>query len=185
MEGQSMKPTSTDQSEAHAGWIRSLDGARTSCRESLAQATVNVADPTRAVWPLTAPTDMGYEQRAAAKAHAALTDYAAHVEPYRNRCFGIWTDEIDASPHEFFEGDTMDVCLDGLPEWTSKLYEVESWEKHELTGRSKETEKKRVLLPVRYVDPLYRKLNECLERLDLAAEIEPPDHQTTASDSWG
>jgi hypothetical protein len=128
---------------------------------------------------------MSGEQRSAAKAHAHLLDYAAHVEPYQNRCYGIWTEEVAGSPHEFDDGETLDVCLDSLPDWTNKLYEETTFETHELKGRQKKTERKRVLLPVKYADPLFRKLNTCLERLDLAAALEAPDHQTDNTDTWG
>ncbi|MDR9381767.1 MAG: hypothetical protein RI560_08890, partial [Natronomonas sp.] len=86
-----MKPSNGDKQQGHANWLQSLSEARNNCRQALMQATVDVSDPERALWPAVSRDEMTREHRTVARAHATVLDYVEHLEPYKNRCADLWT----------------------------------------------------------------------------------------------
>jgi hypothetical protein len=179
-----MKPSSEDRDQSHANWMASMNEAHSTCRQVLMQASVDVSDPERALWPAVPRELMTQEHQTVAQCHAAVLDYAEHIEPFKNRCAGLWTEEIEP-PHEFPEGETLPVVLKELEEWADRRYELQVGTRHELTGCSRDTEYRRVHIPTAYARECFRKLNDCRERLKLAAD--PPTPERTVNgpdDAW-
>jgi hypothetical protein len=166
-----MKSTPEEQAQGHANWLQSMSQARNNCRQALIQASVDVSDPTRALWPAVGRDNMTREHRTVAQAHAALLDYVEHIEPYSARCAGLWTAEI-VPEHAFPDGDTLPVVLSELEEWADMRYEDASQQHGELNPRQTATEIKRVHLPTAYARAAFRQANKCLERLKLGVDIE-------------
>jgi hypothetical protein len=179
-----VKGNQDDREQAHRGWVASMDEAHATCRQALMQASVDVSDPTRALWPAVPRQHMTQEHQTVAKCHAAVLDYAEHIEPFENRCAHKWTEQIEPS-HEFPDGDTLPVVLSEIEEWADRRYAERVGETHELTGR-KETERYyRVHLPSAYARACFRQLNDCREILKLAAD--PPTPERTVDgpeDAW-
>lgn len=179
-----MKPSGEDRDQSHANWMASMNEAHSTCRQVLMQASVDVSDPERALWPAVPRELMSQEHQTVAQCHAAVLDYAEHIEPFQNRCAGLWTEEIEP-PHEFPEGETLQVVLSELEDWADRRYELQVGTRHELTGRSRDTEYRRVHIPTAYARECFRKLNDCRERLKLAAD--PPTPERTVNgpdDAW-
>ena len=169
-----MKPSDEEQQQAQHGWLASLHDARTRCRHAIVQASVDVSDPSRALWPALPPEHMTREQQTVAKAHARVLDYAEHVEPYEYRCAHLWTEDF-TDPHTFPDGETLELALSEIEEWADLRYEIDVGGAHELTGSQKRTEYRRVYLPTAYSRMAFRQLNECLEKLKLAADPPTPE----------
>ena len=179
-----MNPSKREQSQGHANWIAALNDAQLSCRKTLKQASVDVSDPKRALWPAVPRSRMTQEHQTVAQCHAAVLDYAELVRPYKNRCAGKWTESI-REPHEFADGSTLAVCLAEIEEWADRRYSERVGQTHELTGRKKDHRIRRVHIPTGYVRDLYNQLNDCRERLQLAAD--PPTPENTVDgpeDVW-
>lgn len=174
-----MKPGDDDQQRAHQNWIASLNDARASCRKSLMQASVDVSDPKRALWPAVPRGQMSTEHQTVAKCHAAVLDYAEHVEPFRHRCAGKWTEQI-APDHVFPDGNTLAINLKEIEAWADRRYREPVGTTHELTGRATDHKIRRVHLPTQYVRQAFRQLNRCLEQLNLSAD--PPTPERTVDD---
>lgn len=179
-----MKPGKGDQERGHANWMASMQDAHSTCRQALLQASVDVSDPMRALWPAVPRERMTQEHLTVAQCHAAVLDYAGHIKPFKNRCSMKWTQEV-AQPYEFPDGETLDVVLKELDEWADRRYKQTVGKQHELTGRQKETEYRRVHLPTAYSRACFEQLNECRESLQLAAS--PPTPEETVNgpqDAW-
>lgn len=179
-----MKASQSDQERAHTDWVASINDARATCRQALMQASVDVSDPHRALWPAVRRQQMTQEHQTVAQCHAAVLDYAEHVEPFKNRCAGKWTEQIDTD-HEFPDGDTLPVVLAEIEDWADRRYEQRVGSKNELTGRKREQQIRRVHLPTAYARGAFRQLNTCLEQLKLAAD--PPTPERTVDgpgDAW-
>lgn len=179
-----MKAGKKDRERGHHDWVSSLNEARATCRQALMQASVDVSDPKRALWPAVPRRSMTQEHQTVAKCHAAVLDYAEHVEPFEYRCAGKWTEEI-VPAHKFPDGDTLPVVLSELEEWADRRYEQRVGRKDELTGRKERTELRRVHLPTAYARQAFRQLNGCLEQLNLAADPPTPERTVdSAEDAW-
>lgn len=179
-----MKASADDRQLTHNSWVQSLGEARNRCRQALLQSSVDVSNPYRALWPAVPRGRMNTEHQTVAQAHAAVLDYAEHVEPFQNRCSRLWTEEI-VKPHEFPDGETLDVALAEIEDWADRRYVIETENKHELTGRSKDSEYRRVHLPTKYSRECYRQLNKCLEKLNLAAELKTPERTVNdGEEAW-
>ena len=179
-----MRASSDDQARSHTNWVASLNEARSTCRKALMQASVDVSDPKRALWPAVPRRQMTQEHLTVAKCHAAVLDYAEHVEPFANTCSGLWTEDI-AQPFVFPDEEALDICLDEIEAWSDRRYEVTVGGKHELTGASVETEYRRVHLPTYYCRLSFRQLNRCLEKLSLAVDLPEETRVVTGpEDAW-
>jgi hypothetical protein len=176
-----MKASQEDRERGHAEWVGSLHEARTACRQSLMQASVDVSDPRRALWPAVPRRLMTQEHQTVAKCHAAVLDYAEHVEPFRHRCAGKWNEEITPA-HRFPDGDSLPVVLSEIEQWADRRYEHEVGKTDELTGQKQDLQIQRVHIPSGYARKAYRKLNACLEQLQLAADLENPTFDTKNDD---
>jgi len=179
-----MKASQNDRDQSHANWMASMSEAHATCRQTLMQASVDVSDPRRALWPAVPRRAMTQEHRTVAQCHAAVLDYAEHIEPFKNRCSMKWTEEIEP-PHEFPNGETLPVVLSELEQWADRRYEQTVGKRHELTGRQRETEYQRVHIPTAIARECFRKLNACREMLKLAAD--PPTPERTVDgpeDAW-
>jgi len=172
-----MRASQEDKQIGHTNWLQSLGESRNTCRQALAQASVDVSDPKRALWPPVSRGNMTREHQTVARCHAAVLDYAEHVEPFANRCSDAWCREI--ATHEFPDGDTLSVALEEIEQWADRRYEIEKTSVHELTGRNSDTEYRRVHLPTTYARQCFRTLNECLEQLQLAADLPTPDYKVS------
>lgn len=176
-----MKASNDDRDIGHANWIQSLNEARSQCRQALMQASVDVSDPRRALWPAVPRQRMTREHQTVAQCHAAVLDYAEHVEPFRNRCAGFWTEQIEPD-HEFPDGNTLPVNLKELEAWADRRYREQVGTTHELTGRAEDTKLRRVHLPTAYTRQAFRQLNKCLEQLQLSVQLENPTYNTKEDD---
>ena len=179
-----MKANEEQRQRSHTDWVSSLHDARTRCRNALVQASVDVSDPGRALWPAVPREQMTREHQTVAKAHAWVLDYAEHVEPFRNRCSRVWTEDFE-DPYQFRGGEELELALSELEEWADLRYEVSVGRRHELTGKSQRTEYRRVHLPSGAARSAFRQLNACLEKLNLAAD--PPTPERTVDgpeDAW-
>ena len=172
-----MRASGEDKQIGHSNWLQSLGESRNTCRKALAQASVDVSDPQRALWPPVSRGGMTQEHRTVAQCHAAVLDYAEHVEPFANRCSDPWTREI--ATFHFPDGDSLSISLEELEQWADRRYEIEEKTVDELTGTTTETEYRRVHLPTKYSRECFRALNECLENLELAADLPTPDYRVT------
>jgi hypothetical protein len=166
-----MKNTPDDQAQGNANWMQSMTQARNNCRQALMKASVDVSDPSRALWPAVPRDGMTREHETVAQTHAALLDYVEHIEPYSARCAGLWTVEV-VDPHEFPSGETLPVVLSELEEWADMRYEEETSVGGELNPRKTETEIQRVHLPSAYARAAFNQANKCVERLKLGLDIE-------------
>lgn len=179
-----MKASQDQRERSHADWVTSLNEARATCRQALMQASVDVSDPKRALWPAVPRKLMTQEHQTVAKCHAAVLDYAEHVEPFQYRCAGKWTEEIFRD-HEFPDGDTLPVVLSEIEEWADRRYEQSVGRRDELTGAVRDTELRRVHLPTAYARGVYRQLNSCLEQLNMAADPPTPERTVDSPDeAW-
>lgn len=179
-----MKASAKDQKVGHTNWLQSLSEARNTCRKALAQASVDVSDPTRALWPAVRRQRMTREHQTVAQCHAAVIDYWEHIEPFSARVAGHWSEDV-VEPHEFPDGDTLAVSLHNLHEWADRRYEEQSFERDELTGTRKVDEYHRVHLPTSYSRAVFEHLNKCLEGLKLAADPPRPDRNLKdPSEAW-
>lgn len=179
-----MNANQNDQERAHADWIASLNDARATCRQALMQASVDVSDPTRALWPAVPRQQMTREHQTVAQCHAAVLDYAEHVEPFKYRCMGEWTESITTA-HTFPDGTEMPVVLSEIEDWADRRYEERVGTKHELTGQLREQKLRRVHLPTAYARGAFRKLNKCLEQLKLSADPPTPERTVDGpADAW-
>ncbi|RAW44090.1 hypothetical protein DQW50_16340 [Halorubrum sp. 48-1-W] len=179
-----MKPNQDQQERTHTNWIASMNDAFTTCRQVLMRASVDVSDPRRALWPAVPRSQMSREHQTVAQCHAAVLDYAEHIEPFRNRCSHAWTERIQP-PHAFPDGSQLPVVLAELEEWADRRYEEPVGSKHELTGRKQDVELRRVHLPTEYARGAFRQLNKCREQLKLSAD--PPTPERTVDgpdDAW-
>lgn len=179
-----MKANQEQRERSHADWVTSLNEARATCRQALMQASVDVSDPKRALWPAVPRKLMTQEHQTVAKCHAAVLDYAEHVAPFEYRCAGKWTEAI-VREHKFPDGDTLPVVLSELEAWADRRYEHQVGHKDELTGRKTETKIRRVHLPTAYSRQVYNQLNECLEQLNMAADPPTPERTVDSADeAW-
>jgi hypothetical protein len=179
-----MKPNRDDRGQSHANWMSSMNEAHSTCRQTLMQASVDVSDPKRALWPAVPRSQMTQEHQTVAQCHAAVLDYAEHIEPFKNRCSRKWTEQIEP-PHEFPDGETLPVVLSELETWADRRYEETVGDRHELTGRQKRQEYCRVHIPTAYVREAFRKLNDCREMLKLAADPPTPERVVDGpEDAW-
>jgi hypothetical protein len=176
-----MKPSSEDRDQSHANWMASMNEAHSTCRQVLMQASVDVSDPERALWPAVPRRQMTQEHQTVAQCHAAVLDYAQHIRPFRNRCSNKWTERIE-QPHEFPEGDTLPVVLSELEQWADRRYKLKVGARHELTGRQEKTEYRRVHLPPAYARKCFIQIDECRERLKLAVDLENHTFDTENDD---
>jgi hypothetical protein len=179
-----MKPSDSDRDQSHANWMQSMNEAHTTCRQVLMQASVDVSDPRRALWPAVPRRFMTQEHQTVAQCHAAVLDYAEHIEPFKNRCADLWTKQIEP-PHEFPDGETLPVVLSELERWADRRYALQVQTEHELTGQQQDNEFRRVHIPTAYARECFRKLNDCRERLKLTAD--PPTQEETVGgpeDAW-
>jgi len=174
-----MKANQEERERSHADWTTSLNEARATCRQALKQASVDVSDPTRALWPAVPGSLMTQEHQIAATCHAAVLDYAEHIQPFKYRCAGKWTEEI-RSDHEFPDGDTLPVVLSEIEKWADRRYEHRVGSTHELTGKQRTQTVRRVHLPTAYARQVYIQLNDCMEQLNMAAD--PPTPERTVDD---
>lgn len=178
-----------DQQISHQNWVQSIGEARQSCRKSKVAASVNVSNPEQALWPPVAKHEMTAEHQAVAQFHAAVLDYCEHVEPFRHRLkiprgdaeTGLWEERLGV--HEFPDGDELAVRLGTLEEWADRRYETEETVVDELEGRTTKTAYKRVHLPTQFARLAFRQLNECLDQLQLAADLKKPDHAAVGPDN--
>lgn len=166
-----MKAANADKQQGHNRWLRSAGDARKECGLAVQESTLRVPNPERVIWPLKDPTLAPPAQRAAAKLHAKVCNYADHVRPYRDSCFSLWTEQLDT--HRFEDGEEIDVCLSELSSWMSRLYEEEKIVHDELTGNTTETEIKRVYLAPKYGRMMYEQLDACMEEIGFAAHLQP------------
>lgn len=176
-----MKANEGQQERAHADWIASLNDARTTCRQALMQASVDVSDPKRALWPAVPRSQMTTEHQTVAQCHAAVLDYCEHVEPFKHRCAGQWTEEI-APEHTFPDGDALPVVLSEIEAWADRRYTESVGGSHELTGRSTDQKLRRVHIPTAYARGAFRQLNKCLEQLQLSVELDNRNYDTKNND---
>jgi len=170
-----------DRERSHENWVATLNEARSTCRQALMQASVDVSDPTKALWPAVRRGRMTQEHQTVAQCHAAVLDYAEHVEPYENRCSHIWTEAI-RQPHEFPDGDELPVVLREIERWADMRYEESVGRTDELTGQQERTRLRRVHLPTGYARQTFRQLNRCVEFLKLGADIENRTFPTEEKD---
>jgi len=170
-----------DAQISHKNWVQSLGEARQSARKAKVQASVNVSNPHKALWPPVAKPQMTPEHQSVAQLHAAVLDYSEHVEPYSHRLDigddGLWSAKL--GEFEFPDGETLPVILGKLDEWADLRYEEETTTVGELEGHSTTTEHKRVYLPTAYARTVFRQLNQCLEEIDLAADLQTPGYTET------
>lgn len=179
-----MKPGNDDQQRAHQSWVRSLYEARAKCRQAKNNASVDVSDPKRAIWPAVSRENMTREHKTVAQFHAMVLDYAEHVRPFKNRCAGHWTEEI-ASPHRFPDGSTLPVVLSEIETWADRRYREPDGTTHELTGRTRTYTIRRVHLPTKYARMAMGQLDKCLEQLKLSADPPTPERTVDGpSDAW-
>jgi len=176
-----VKASQDDTQRAHTNWVKSLNEAQLSCRKALKQETVDVSDSNRALWPAVPREAMTREHQTVAQCHAAVLDYAELIRPFKNRCAGKWTQEL-YHPHEFPDGDTLDIVLSEIESWSDRLYTERVGEEHELTGRKKQQKLRRVHIPSSYSRAFYNQLNDCRERLQLAADLENRTFPTEEED---
>ncbi len=169
------------QQISHTNWIQSLGEARNTCRRALAQASVDVSDPERALWPAVPRSKMTTEHKTVAKTHAAVLDYAEHVEPFSDRCIEPWTKQI--AVFEFPDREELDICLAEIEDWADLRFEEETTTKNELSGRKVEYEHQRVHIPTKYSRECFRLLNDCLGELKLAADLKMPDYAAVGPDN--
>lgn len=176
--------SSDDQNTAHNGWIATLHEARATCRQALMQASVDVSDPKRALWPAVPRRAMTQEHQTVARCHAAVLDYAEHIEPFQYRCAGKWTESI-RQPHQFPDGDELPVALSELEKWADRRYEETVGRRDELTGVKQDQRVRRVHIPTAYAREAYIQLNDCMEQLNLAADPPTPERTVDdADDAW-
>ena len=166
-----MKPSRDDKRQGHANWLQSLSEARNQTRNALMQASVDVSDPERVLWPTVPREAMTREHEAVARLQATLLDYVEHLEPYAPRCGQLWVEDI-VPPYEFDSGETLPVVLSEIERWADKRVAVEERTPSQLNPRARSTEEKRVHLPARYARETFRQANKCIERLQLGVEIE-------------
>lgn len=179
-----MNADKNQQERAHADWIASLNDARATCRQALMQASVDVSDPRRALWPAVPRQQMSTEHQTVAQCHAAVLDYTEHIEPFQHRCAGKWTEEI-AGDHHFPEGEALPVVLSEIEAWADRRYEERVGSAHELTGQQREQKLRRVHLPTAHARGAFRQLNKCLEQLKLSADPPTPERTVDdAGDAW-
>lgn len=176
-----VKATQDDSERAHTNWVKSLNEAQLSCRKALKQETVDVSDSHRALWPAVPREQMTREHQTVAQCHAAVLDYAELIRPFKNRCADKWTESLFVE-HQFPDDDTLPVVLSEIESWSDRLYTERVGEEHELTGRKKRHRLRRVHIPSSYSRAFYNQLNECRERLQLAAEIENRTYPTEQKD---
>lgn len=176
-----MKPGDDDQQRAHQNWVASLYEARAKCRQAKNSASVDVSDPTRAIWPAVSRDNMTREHKTVAQFHAMVLDYAEHVRPFKNRCASYWTEQI-APPHQFDDGNTLPVVLSELHKWADRRYREPDGTTHELTGRTRTYRVRRVHLPTRYARMAMTQLDKCLERLKLSVDLENRTFNTEEND---
>jgi hypothetical protein len=124
---------------------------------------------------------MTQEHETVAKCHAAIFDYAEHVMPFKNRCSGKWTESV-VSDHEFPDGDSLAVALSEIEHWADRRYKQRVGKTDELTGQKQDTQIKRVHIPYGYARKVYWQLNECLEKLGLAADLDNKTFDTKNDD---
>ena len=179
-----MKANEEQRQRSHTDWVSSLHDARSRCRNALVQASVDVSDPDRALWPGVPREEMTREHQTVAKAHAWVLDYAEHVEPFQNRCPKKWTEDFDR-PHEFPNGEQLELALCDIEEWSDIRYQIEVGDKHELTGNKQSTEYRRVHMPTGAARKAFRQLNACLEKLNLAADPPTPERTVDSpEEAW-
>jgi len=170
-----------DAQISHKNWVQSTDQARQSARECKIKAAAYVPNPHKALWPSVSKSQMTPAHKAAAKAHAAIFDYFEHVEPYSYRLDigedGLWSEKL--GEFEFPDGEKLPIMLGKLDEWADLRYKEETTAVSELEGRSTTTEIKRVYLPPAYVRTVFRQLNECTDKIDLAADLPEPSYTDT------
>lgn len=176
-----MKPSQEDRERSHSDWIETLHDSRLRCRQALMNATVDVSHPERALWPTSPPHSMTQEHKTVARSHAAVLDYAEHVEPFSNRCSHLWTQALTGE-YAFPDGETLPLALHELHRWADLKYDVATGGEHELEGEATEVEYYRVHIPTRYARLAHRQLNKCLDRLQLAVDLDNPTYNTKEDD---
>jgi len=176
-----MKPAKEDRERSHSDWIETLHDSRLRCRQALMQSTIDVSNPEKALWPTKPPALMSDEHKTIAKSHAAILDYAEHVEPFKNRCSHLWTQSIH-SDYVFPDGERLPIALADLHRWADLKYDLSTGGDHELKGESTDVKYYRVHIPTRYARLAHRQLNKCLDRLQLAVDLENPTFNTKEDD---
>jgi len=177
-----MKPSAEERERSHRDWIESLHDARAHCRQALMQATVDVSDPERALWPAVPRSHMTREHQTVAQAHASLLDYAEHVEPFSNRCSHAWTVPFGGGDFALPEGERLPLALADIEEWADLRYALEVGGESELSGTQTQVVHRRVHVPIIHARQAFRQLNKCLDRLQLAVDLDNPVYPTEEED---
>ena len=162
-----------ERDSAKQQWVKSLSEARNNCREKIGQAVLHVSDPTRCKWPMLPSAAMSREQRMASQAHMAVLDYHDHLRPaiehtthLSDGIDDLWSEELLESPIDGFPA----ISLSTLPKWEAGVVEETVTANHELYGKQKEKEQQTILLPVIGMRRSYSRMNDLLQRLNLAID---------------
>jgi len=166
-----------DKEQSGQQWLLTLHQARNDCRQALRRASVEVGDPTRALWPLIRnPRDMSKAYRTAALLNAAVMDYHEHVEPFRGQLADteIWSTHLYRC--QLNDDETLKIQLGKLKEqWADRIIEDSVTVSGGAYGTKQETKQWRLFLPLEAARIVYEQLNEAVRTLKLAVDIEPRD----------
>jgi len=151
------------------------------------QGSGYIPDPERALWPVVPANKMTKTHEVAAKIHAAVLDYHEHIEPFTHELLNsrdgvgnddmgsdgnLWTEHLH-SVH-IKEGKIRRVRLGKLQEqWAAEQVSLEFGVDDGAHGERVVEQPRRVLLPLAAARKCHRQLNQCVEVLNLAVQIDP------------
>jgi len=158
-------------------WLLTMHQARNDCRKALRRASVEIGDPTRALWPLKRDRpNMSKAYRTAAVLNASVLDYHEHVGPFRGQLADtdIWTEQLYQC--QISDDEKLRVRLGKLREhWADEIVSHSITVPDGAYGKRSDNKQFRLFLPVEAARIVYEQLNEAVRTLKLAVDIEPRD----------
>lgn len=160
-------------------WLLTMHEARNDCRKALRRASVEISDPTRALWPLKQDRrKMSNAYRTAALLNAAVMDYHEHVEPLSGQLVDtdIWTEKLYEC--DINDDEVLRVKLGKLKEqWADRIISGDVVVDDGAYGRREIEKQWRLFLPLEAARLVYEQLNTAVRTLKLAVDIEPRDKE--------